>query len=158
MSLQLVVDNWTCQSVPRTVEQNTAFVQKSATIYDVTCQLASSERVCRVGMGVVVLSFHLLPLSADCSERGRAVIYHLWIIGRDNVTGEGTQLFSKKLVLCARGVGWMYEGVVENLLLLATCTSLSSLRPSGWVAEKFRLAPHSNHPIVPSVCLSACLC
>ena len=108
--------------------------------------------------GVVVLSFHLLPLSADRSERGRPAIYHLWIMGRDNVTGEGTQLFSKKLVLCTRGVGWMYEGVVENLLLLATCTSLTSLRPSGWVAEKFRLAPHSNHPIFLSVCPSLCLC
>ena len=141
-------------SIGTTVEQNTAFVQKSATIYD-TCQLASSERVGLGVWGVVVLSFHLLPLSADRSERGRAAIYHLWIMARDNVIGEGTPLFSKKLVLCTRrGVGWMYEGVVENLLLLATCTSLTSLRPSGWVAEKFRLAPHSNHPIVLSVCLS----
>ena len=59
----------------------------------------------RVGMGwgVVVLSFHLLPLSADCSERGRAAIYHLRIIGRDNVTGEGTQLFSIEAgVMCKR--------------------------------------------------------
>ena len=60
-----------------------------------------------MGGGGLVLSFHLLPLSADCSERGRAAIYHLWIMARDNVTGEGTQLFSKTLVLCTRRVGWM---------------------------------------------------
>ena len=66
-----------------TVEQNTAFVQKSA-IYDVTCQLASLQRVGLGVWGVVVLSFHLLPLSADRSERGRAAIYHLWILARDN--------------------------------------------------------------------------
>ena len=46
------------------------------------------------GGGLMVLSFHLLPLSADRSERGRAAIYHLWIMARDNVTDERTQLFS----------------------------------------------------------------
>ena len=156
MSLQLVVDNWTCQSVPHTVEK--CLCTKIS--HDLRRHMSIGELgEGRVGsMGGVVLSFHLLPLSADRSERGRAAIYHLWIMGRDNVTGEGTQLFSKKLVLCTRRLGWMWEGVVENLLLLATCTSLTSLRPSGWVAEKFRLAPHSNHPIFLSVCPSLCLC